>query len=852
LPLAQQIHHALEITDELNIKKPETTVSQVSKIVNMEQKINRAKDTVEIYYYAGLAKTAEEQLAILQNTFITTSCIRQLFQNQIEEYIFKFIFVHEKSNSEIMKLVLQQVSAQALFKMYTAYEFQKYVQATTNADQLKQYARIALDEQSQRVILQHSLVTERCIEILLQNQPEAVVLELIAKHEVTPARVRESIQTQCEPEPQQFSEQASLPTQTLEQQQLEQQRQEEQRVLAQQINEVTNIAELQRYAQKATIAELQLCVLKHRLVSASTIAVLLEQELEAYVLKVIFSHDETTADIMQHVLKRISAHELFQMYATHEFKKLIQATTSSQRLEQYARIALSSDAQFVILRNEATTLKVIETLMQLQPEVYILKVMMTHACTPVSLQNEILAKLEEQEQVQLPLANDEQILELLKTAETAEQLEKYARIVTTAAMQLFIINHQQVNQSILQIMSEKATDLTILKTILNHRRVSAATIQIILEKMNEVDRKKLLTTLSPTEFENLVNMVDSEAGLAFFARFALTTLKQLVIIRNRYITLKIIDILFDLSPEAYAMQQLRKKKGELMEPEVQVLAPETPKVAPRASNRFSKESQQSEYQPEANSQQSALAITEKVRRIEAVKTSDELLPFLAENNRTLNIAIAKSLLATEAILEQLIDLQDEEVDRYISKSRKLTGRLRAKMYNLKKQQKAKAQPHLEKQDIYAIVKTIDFAGKLNLAQSQDMGAEDYFPALVREPRNEIRQALVDNPKVPNDILRVLANDRIKTIASSARQRLAGFQNLNSIRSINSIISRPKVTPPPVQVKPGVQSPMTAQANQPVVPTAKVEQPVSAVAEFKFDFELDDQFEEITLVDLDEL
>ncbi|MGL5548406.1 MAG: hypothetical protein ACRDD4_01690, partial [Culicoidibacterales bacterium] len=46
LPLAQQIHHALEITDELNIKKPETTVSQVSKIVNMEQKINRAKDTV--------------------------------------------------------------------------------------------------------------------------------------------------------------------------------------------------------------------------------------------------------------------------------------------------------------------------------------------------------------------------------------------------------------------------------------------------------------------------------------------------------------------------------------------------------------------------------------------------------------------------------------------------------------------------------------------------------------------------------------------------------------------------------------------------------------------------------------
>ncbi|MGL6008081.1 MAG: hypothetical protein ACRC1D_01355, partial [Culicoidibacterales bacterium] len=317
-------------------------------------------------------------------------------------------------------------------------------------------------------------------------------------------------------------------------------------------------------------------------------------------------------------------------------------------------------------------------------------------------------------------------------------------------------------------------------------------------------------------------------------------------------TIQLLDAIQVIATEKYITSQITQIRAKLTNLPVQVLAPETPKFAPREIKRFSTRPQQAEYQPEAKSQQSALEITEKVRRIESATASNELLPFLAENNLTLNIAIAKSLLATETILEQLIDLQDEEVDRYISKSRKLTGSLRAKMYNLKKQQKANKQPSRDIQDVYAILKTLDYSGKLKLAHSQDMGAEDYFPALVREPRNEIRQALVDNPKVPNNILHILANDRMTTIAGSARQRLAGFQNPKTICSTEPIISRPKVTAPPVQVKPDIQPIITTQARQPIMPTPKVEQPVSEVAEFKFDFEFDDQFEEITLVDLDEL
>ncbi|MGL5384056.1 MAG: hypothetical protein ACRDCC_11290, partial [Culicoidibacterales bacterium] len=768
----EKINQSIELTEKSETRYQKSPLENV-KVKSLEQLISQTTNRSEFNHYTSLAKTAEEQLAILRHPLATKSCIEQLINNQPEDYIMKVIFGHEHSDAEIMKVVLQQVSAQALFKMYTIYELRKIVQATTSRERLEQYTRIALDKHVHHVILQHSLVTERCIEILLQNQPEIEILKLICTHTVTPEPLRKSLKVQYKQEIERLNKNGEVTSENEEARYLVQS-QYVQKSLLDQIQQVQNNIQLQEYSSKAKTAEEQLAILRHQLVTMSCIEQILKNKPETYILKVIFGHERSDAAIMALILRVELPSTIYSLYAEHELKKAILAETDSSRLQQYARIAYDSEIQLVVLRHPKVTSECIQILMEHKPEIGVSNLIQAHAVTPATIRPQPVVPTQPQIDPQ-PVREVAQpdFSTRLQEVTTHDQLVTCIEMATTPEMQLAIIRHPKNNAIILELLAEHSQELAILRTILTHSRTEAQTIKLIFAKLTETEQQQVIAAIPPVAFERFVALVDSTAELSVYVQFANTANKQLAILQSKYLTPELLDSLQAIATEKYIMSQITKMRAKLANPVVQVLAPETPKVAPRASNRFSKESQQSEYQPEANSQQSAIKTTAKVRRIESATTSDELLPFLAENNLTLNIAIAKSPLATEAILERLIDLKNEQVNSYINKNKQLTDRLRTKMNNLKQQQKVKQQQSYKKQNPHEFIKSLDFLGKLNIAKSQDMEVAKYFPILALEKRNEIRQALVDNPKVANDTLRILATDRIPPIARRAIQRLAG-------------------------------------------------------------------------------
>ena len=205
-------------------------------------------------------------------------------------------------------------------------------------------------------------------------------------------------------------------------------------------------SDIMQLAINAETAEKQLVVLRHELLTTEVLELLLNNKPETYILKLIFANSKADAAIKQKILQLENPQQIFNLYARHTLKKEVETAADSWTLEQYAKIAFDSESQLAVLNNSQVNSICIQSILAINPEIYILKIIATHEKTPEAERTKVLENLQlEKSEVLQHVQNDEQFFKLISDVNTSDQLEKYAFLATTPEMQLAILRHPKVS-----------------------------------------------------------------------------------------------------------------------------------------------------------------------------------------------------------------------------------------------------------------------------------------------------------------------------------------------------------------------------------------------------------------------
>lgn len=623
-----------------------------------KMKIETTQGT-DCYTLASQANTAEKQLVVLRHKNVTTACLQRLCEQALEPYILKMIFGHECATGEIMQTILEQNPMLNWSELYTTYEFNKILKTIHSSERLEQLAKIAKQTQWQQQILNHPYGTPQCFMTILAFDPDQLIVELLAEKEN---------HLQVHDQTEEFADQVSQHFQPL---------------LDKIAPESTTLGEFHKALeavktteQLVAVAQLieqpveYLQLLRHPLVTTACLQQVLTKKLEPYLVKELFSHPCVTVAMMQRLIATQTSAAIFELYTLHEFEKELAKVKTSEKLNQYIRIAHHSAYQKVILEHECLTAEHILSLLTMNPDSTILKQLSCHRVVPKAIRQQILTKLALNEQeIEEETQRIKTFCRVVKTAKTPIELQNQALLAKTPEMQAAILAHTQVNMRVLKTLVNTTQDQVMLKTIMLQPKANETVVLSILAKLSLQEQKELMARLSANEFEKIVSLVKAAQSLLVFARFADTPLKQLIISRHSLCNHVVLDILAMKADNSYVQQEL-------------------------------------------------------VRAKQLIETK-ECAVFNEKD-------------------EQIFDEFEMELE----------------------------QPIIN----YDLLKSLKQREKVLIARTKDQDFEPYFLALVREEGLEVRQALVENPTISEQVIGLLSLDPDYQIAKKAQRRLAKLKN----------------------------------------------------------------------------
>ncbi|MGL6009850.1 MAG: hypothetical protein ACRC1D_10390, partial [Culicoidibacterales bacterium] len=311
-------------------------------------------------------------------------------------------------------------------------------------------------------------------------------------------------------------------------------------------------------------------IVNHRVVSTACLERLLTFDPDAAIIKLIFNHHCATIETMKMIATAKTRLKLFQMYTIEEFQSALKHVKNSEKLGQYARIALSSEFQLAILQHPALIAANITTLFIHNPSDVVLTAMVYHQLTPAPIRQQIAQQASYKVSVQqAALQSKTAFFNAMKKIKTLDELNKQANLARTSEMQLAIMQHHCARMSTLAILIKNLDEHVAQKAVMMHSYSTERIVQMMLIQMSKADQQHVLKSLDSAEFDALMNRTKTTRTLQIFAAYANTAFKQMVIIRHSACDAQCLDILQNIVTEAYVLQKISKLRTE--QPDCEVL-----------------------------------------------------------------------------------------------------------------------------------------------------------------------------------------------------------------------------------------------------------------------------------------